>query len=159
MEPTLKELRKQTNMSQAEAATFLNVPLRTYQNYENDPRKVDTIKYKYMSNLFKEHLRIDEDHGVLSLDKIKEVCQKVFSHYDIEYCYLFGSYAKGYANESSDVDLFISTPMADIRYFGMLEELSEGLHKRIEVLNQRQFENDSNFLVNEVMKDGIKIYG
>ena len=34
---------------------------------------------------------VDEDHGILSIQKIKDVCTDVFADYDIEYCYLFGS--------------------------------------------------------------------
>lgn len=31
---------------------------------------------------------VDEDHGILSIQKIKDVCTDVFADYDIEYCYL-----------------------------------------------------------------------
>ena len=37
------------------------------------------------------------------------ICSSVFGNYSIDYCYLFGSYAKGKATEVSDVDLLIST--------------------------------------------------
>ena len=45
---TLKDLRKFKGLTQAECAKIVGVPLRTYQNYENDDKKVDTYKYYYI---------------------------------------------------------------------------------------------------------------
>ena len=39
---TPKELRALAGISQAEAAAFTGIPLRTYKNYENDPAKIGT---------------------------------------------------------------------------------------------------------------------
>ena len=41
---TLKELRKSKNLTQAECADYLKMPLRTYQNYETDISKVNSMK-------------------------------------------------------------------------------------------------------------------
>ena len=91
----LRELRKQKKLTQAECAKYLGVPLRTYQNYETDAAKRTSIKYLYMLEKLEQYGFVDEDHGILSIQKIKDVCTDVFADYDIEYCYLFGSYAKG----------------------------------------------------------------
>ena len=101
---------------------------------------------------------IDEGHGILTLEKIKEVCGDVFKDYEVTYCYLFGSYAKGKATEKSDVDLLISTEITGIRFFELVEVLREKLKKKVDVLNQLQIK-DNYGLVNEILKDGIKIYG
>ena len=45
---TLKQLRKQKKLTQAACAAYLGVPLRTYQNYENDEQKQASIKYQFM---------------------------------------------------------------------------------------------------------------
>ena len=45
---TLKQLRKQKKLTQAACATYLGVPLRTYQNYENDEQKQTSIKYQFI---------------------------------------------------------------------------------------------------------------
>ena len=42
---TLRELRKDKGLTQAEAASYVGIPLRTYINYENDITKQDSIKY------------------------------------------------------------------------------------------------------------------
>ena len=45
---TLKQLRTQKKLTQAACAAYLGVPLRTYQNYENDEQKQASIKYQFM---------------------------------------------------------------------------------------------------------------
>lgn len=82
----------------------------------------------------------------------------MFSNYDIEYCYLFGSYAKGKASNISDVDLFVSTSVTGLRYFGLVEQLRERLKKKVDLLNFNQIKDNTEVL-NEILKDGIKIYG
>ena len=82
----------------------------------------------------------------------------MFSNYDIEYCYLFGSYAKGKASDISDVDLFVSTSVTGLRYFGLVEQLRERLKKKVDLLNINQIKDNAEVL-NEILKDGIKIYG
>lgn len=155
---TLKELRKDKGLTQAEAATYLEIPLRTYVNYENDSAKQSTIKYKYMIEKLGAYGYIDENNGVLSVEQIQKMCTSVFEKYSIEYCYLFGSYAKGKATSTSDVDLLVATEITGMEFFELIEELRETLRKKVDVLDQRQMKE--NFaLVCEILKDGIKIYG
>ena len=44
---------------------------------------------------------------MLSIEIIKQATQRVGQKYGIKKAYLFGSYAKGCANEKSDVDILI----------------------------------------------------
>ena len=105
---TLKELRLSKGITQSEAAALLGVSLRSYKQYENDENKINTMKYNYMCNELGKIGYIDEEHGLLSLDEITNKVTMVLSKYDVSYCYLFGSYAKGEATEKSDVDLLVS---------------------------------------------------
>ncbi len=155
---TLRELRKNKGLTQKQAADFLGVPLRTYSNYENDSKKQTDIKYKYMVENLYTYGCIDEENGILTLEEIKKICVGILSKYPIEYCYLFGSYAKGKANPSSDVDLLICTSLSGLKFFGLVEELREKLKKRVDVLDQKQITNNFE-LTNEILKDGIKIFG
>lgn len=153
---SLKELRIMKGLTQTECAKYIGVPVRTYQNYENDASKVDSLKYKFMFQKLEQYGYVDETHGILSVDGIKEICRSVFSDKDISYCYLFGSYAKGKATETSDVDLLISTSVTGVMFFDLVEELRESLRKKVDVLNQDQLK-DNVELVNEILKFGIKI--
>lgn len=155
---TLKELRKSKNLTQAECADYLKMPLRTYQNYETDISKVNSMKYEFIIQKLEKHGFIDENHGILTINQIKDICADIFQDIDIDYCYLFGSYAKGKATEVSDVDLLISTSISGIKFYDLVEVLRESLKKKVDVLNKEQLINNPD-LMNEILKDGVKIYG
>lgn len=155
---TLKELRKEKKLTQVECAKYLGIPVRTYQNYETDESKVESMKYLFMIQKLEQYGFIDETHGILTVQKIKDICRDVFSDFDVEYCYLFGSYAKGKATETSDVDLLVATSVTGIRFYDLVEALRESLRKNVDVLNCEQLK-DNPELINEILKDGIKIYG
>ncbi len=155
---TLKELRKTKKLTQAACAKYLGIPLRTYQNYETDTSKVGSIKYNFMLQKLEQYGFMDETHGILTIEQIKNICTSVFEEYSVEYCYLFGSYAKGKATEVSDVDLLISTPVSGMRFYDLVESIREALQKKVDILNREQLNNNPE-LINEILKDGIKIYG
>lgn len=154
---TLKELRTTRNLTQKQAAALCGVSLRSYNTYENDASKSQTIKYKYLLSVLERSGVVDETHGILTVDEIKSKCASVFNGYNIYYCYLFGSYAKGNAGEQSDVDLLVSTDVTGIRFFGIAEKLRETLQKKVDVLDIHQLENNP-ALLNEILMEGIKIY-
>lgn len=155
---TLKELRIQKNLTQIECAKYLGIPVRTYQNYETDNSKATSMKYMFMMQKLSEYGFIDETHGILTIEQITNICKKIFDDFDIEYCYLFGSYAKGKATETSDVDLLISTSVTGMQFYDLMETVREELKKNVDILNREQLNNNPD-LINEILKDGVKIYG
>ena len=154
----LKELRISKKLTQEEASALLGVSLRSYKSYENDESKKVTIKYRYMLETLEKYNPIDEERGILTIDDIKNACKMVLDEYSVKYCILFGSYAKGSANEKSDVDLLISTEVTGLRFFGIAERLREELHKKVDLLDLRQLKNNEE-LLDEILKDGIRVYG
>ena len=154
----LKEIRIEKGFTQSQAAKLVGVSLRSYKSYENDESKIGTIKYNYMLEQLTKINLIDEEHGILTQDSIIKKCSVVFQKYNVEYCYLFGSYAKGKAKPDSDVDLLISSDVKGLQFFALVEELRNTLRKRVDALDIRQLNNNPN-LINEILKDGIKIYG
>lgn len=158
MKMKLKEHRIKKGLTQIDCAKYLGIPVRTYQNYENDESKSSSMKYQFMVQKLEQYGLVDETHGILSIEKIKEICASIFSSKYISYCYLFGSYAKGKATEESDIDLLISTSITGIMFYDLVEELRECLLKKVDVLNQDQLKNN-NQLVNEILKYSVKIYG
>ena len=158
---TLLETRKKYGVSQSDVATLLKVPLRTYIRYEKDNSYGDELKRQMMINSINEKYEITEEKGILSIGFIKDELTKLFqSQYKdvVNFCYLFGSYAKGYANEKSDVDLCVSSSLTGIKIAGLAESIRNVLHKHIDLIRVDTL-NGNIELLNEIMKDGIKIYG
>ena len=154
---TLKELRIDRGLTQSKAAQMLGLSLRSYQSYENDDRKRDTIQYRYYLQELDEQTRIDEVHGVLNVEKIRDICRGVFSNASVQYCYLFGSYSRGEATDTSDVDLLISTSISGLRYYELVETLRDKLKKKIDLLDIKQLASNEK-LIDAILRDGIKIY-
>ena len=157
----LFDVRKEYGLSQIEASRILGIPVRTYIRYEKDNDYGSTLKRKSMIDALIDKCAITEDKGLLSISQIKQLLTSIFdTEYkdQIEFCFLFGSYAKGYAKENSDIDLCISTNLTGLKFVGLSETIRNTLHKRIDLI---RFNNlVENFeLVGEIMKDGIKIYG
>ena len=158
---TLIEIRNQNNLSQLEASNILGIPVRTYRRYETDENYGDKFKRKTFEDLLFKACEITEEKGLLSIEKIKETVTELFdSEYDglIDFCYLFGSYAKGTAKESSDVDLYVSSSLTGLKFVGLIERLRERLHKKVDLLRSSEVVNNAD-LFNQIMKEGVKIYG
>ena len=158
---TLLETRKKFNVSQVEVAAFLGIPVRTYIRYEQDNNYGSNLKRQMMIQSIKEKYEVTEEKGLLSIEQIKKELTNLFDEQykdKIEFCYLFGSYAKGYATEKSDVDLCAATSLTGLDFVGLSEDIRNLLHKKIDLIRFNTLA-DNLALINEIMKDGIKIYG
>ncbi|MCR4867173.1 MAG: nucleotidyltransferase domain-containing protein [Lachnospiraceae bacterium] len=154
----LKRLRTSKNLTQQEVADKAGISLRSYIMYENDENRSHTIKYRFLLQEIAEMNRIDEEHGILTIEDLTKICNTVFSEYNISYCYLFGSYAKGTATESSDVDLLVSGDISGLKFYELVERLRTALHKKVDLLDIKQILNNED-LANEILKEGIRVYG
>ena len=154
----LKDLRLEKRLTQQQVADLVGISLRSYKSYENDETKIATIKYNYIMQKLEEINPIDEEHGIIDIEYIRDKCQKVFEKYDVDFCYLFGSYAKNKATPTSDVDHLISAKVKGLKFYGLVEEVRTALHKKVDVLDVNQLNNNME-LTQEILKDGIKIYG
>ena len=118
------------------------------------------MKREMMINKIIDRCEVTEDKGLLTVESISKLVSEVLeSKYKdtVEFCYLFGSYAKGYATEKSDVDLCVSTSLTGLKFVGLSEDLRAVLHKKIDLLRLNNLK-DNVELINEIMKEGIKIY-
>jgi hypothetical protein len=97
------------------------------------------------------------DQGVLTIDEIKTAVSSVLEEKDVSFAYLFGSYAKGEANERSDVDLLISGSITGLDFFSLGGELERALHKRVDVIRLEDIASNAE-LIQEILKSGVRIY-
>ena len=156
----LKEIRISYNLSQIEAASMVGVPIRTYRRYEIDDNYGNALKRQMFINIINANCEITETKGLLTIEQIKNTVSEIFGSEfkgQIDFCYLFGSYAKGEAKESSDVDLYICSSLTGLQFVGLIEKLRQALHKKVDLLRSSELSNNIE-LVNEILKDGIKIY-
>ena len=154
----LKSIRIDKKLTQQQAAGIVGISLRSYKSYENDLDKRENLKYNYIYEKLSQINPIDEEHGIVDLEYISRKCSEIFDKYKINFCYLFGSYAKGKAKDDSDIDLLISTEIKGLKFFGLVEEIRNSLQKKVDVIEVAGLK-DNVELLEEILKDGIKIYG
>ena len=150
----LKELRLRCGLTQPEAAELVGIPFRTYCRYEGEHAYKESFKYAQIVKILEEQLK----NRVLSLEDINEAISSVCGRYPVSAVYLFGSYAKGKATKDSDVDLMIVSTVEGIEYYELLGLLEERLGRKVDLIRlETAIQNVK--LMNEILKDGIKIYG
>lgn len=155
---TLKEIRNQYLITQAEAASILKISLRSYKSYELDASKQGTWKYTYYVETLSKKLVIDENKGILKVDTIKKVVVEILDRYSANFCYLFGPYAREKAKGKTPVDLLIDTDVSGLDFYAMADEMKNRLNKEVNAVKISHIENDPDTL-REILKFGIKIYG
>lgn len=74
---------------------------------------------------------------MLSIEQIKQAAQKVASHYPVRKVFLFGSYAAGHADETSDVDVlveFSTHPISLFELAGFNQEMRDALNAAVDTV-------------------------
>ena len=73
---------------------------------------------------------------MLSITQIKTMVAKISKKYGVKRAYLFGSYAKGQANESSDIDILIERGEVKTydAYYDLREELENTLGTEVDLV-------------------------
>jgi len=93
------------------------------------------------------------EQRVLTIEQIKEAIRPIMKKHGVMNAYLFGSYARGEANEGSDVDIYCDGGDVDTlwQHSAFEEELRQALGKDVDVITigsrmddyfRRQLEND-----------------
>ena len=152
----LVELRKHKGLTQKEAAAIVGIPYRTYIRYEESDDYGDSFKRQMILAELEKRTRIDEDTGILSFEEIRKTLIPLLVGKRINYCYLFGSYARGEAKDNSDVDLLVDTDITGLDFYDLVEEVRNALHKKIDLVRLKDLQNN-NPIALEILKEGIRI--
>lgn len=76
---------------------------------------------------------------VLTIDEIKERVIPIVREYGVDSFSLFGSYAKGQADEESDLDFIMDDGKIKglIQYFSLINELEEEFHCHVDLISKK----------------------
>lgn len=95
---------------------------------------------------------------IYSPQQIQALLIPIFQEYNIRKAVLFGSYAKGIAQDKSDIDLLVDSGLKGMAFFGLLEDVVTALGKDVDLLDTSQIIPNSE-VENEIAKTGVVIYG
>lgn len=102
---------------------------------------------------------------IYTIDEIKEKIKPIAEKYGIETVWLFGSYARGEADENSDVDLLINYKSGlGLKFVGFVADLEDALGVHVDVLTncglyQSPPSKTKNSMINNVERDRRLLLG
>ena len=100
----------------------------------------EEIKERILNRITRKKRRSSEGFIKMNLattekEKIVEICERN----DIEFCAVFGSFARGEATEESDIDLLVrfSKPIGLFGFSGVEQELEEALGRKVDLATDK----------------------
>ena len=101
-----------------------------------------------------------------AITQIKKLTEPVFKEYGVEKAYVFGSYARGYYNENSYIDIIIvAKNIKSLLIIGaILEALKQVLQKEVDLIEEECFEENNmedweQEFYDNIKKERVMIYG
>lgn len=93
---------------------------------------------------------------IFTAEDIKNFVRPVAEKYRVEKIYLFGSYARGEADEESDLDFLVfgGKNFKSTMIFSLAEDLREMLNKKVDVFEISEINPESDFYKN-VMRERV----
>ena len=119
-------------------------------------------KQGYIKDLIRDDMRGQGE--VATIDSLKYLLLPVFKKYGIKKASLFGSYARGEAGSSSDVDIVIEGGRLNdmFSYYEFVESCNKATRRKTDVIMEealrKEVSRSSKRLLEHIQKEGIIIY-
>ena len=130
-------------------------PFRVRKDDKELIMKLDNVpnRNQYISSLIRNDLHPD----VLTIKEIRTRIKPIMDSHGIKEVYLFGSYARGEAKPSSDVDLFCEKGDVDslFKKAAIIRELSEVLGKEVDFITMGSALDD--YFKKQIQEDMLRI--
>ena len=146
-----------------QAKYISNFNKNNYKMYQFRVKKSDINIINYLDNIENRNSYIvslittDISSSIYTIKEIKSIIKPILNKYGINDIYLFGSYARGEAKDSSDIDIYCDK--GNIRTFidqGLLEdELEEALNKKVDIIFDSSYIDE--YFKKQIMEDMIKL--
>ena len=146
-----------------QAKYISNFNKNNYKMYQFRVKKSDINIINYLDNIENRNSYIlslittDISSSIYTIKEIKNIIKPILNKYGINNIYLFGSYARGEAKDSSDIDIYCDK--GNIRTFidqGLLEdELEEALNKKVDIIFDSSYIDE--YFKKQIMEDMIKL--
>lgn len=140
-----------------------NFNKNNYKMYQFRVKKSDDNIIKYLDNIENRNgyivslINTDLNKSIYTIKEIKTIIKPILNKYGITEIYLFGSYARGEAKESSDIDIYCNK--GNVKTFinqGLLEdELEKALNKKVDIVFDSSYIDD--YFKMKIIKDMIKL--
>ncbi len=96
---------------------------------------------------------------VYTLHELRAIVTPIAEKYKLKAVYVFGSYARGEATETSDVDLLVDTTGADLSGFfalgGLYNDLEAALGKRLDLVTVETMEQPCRRMSDKLFQENV----
>ena len=96
--------------------------------------------------------------AIYTLERIKDIVSPIANKYNVQSIYLFGSYARGEANENSDLDFLVfgGENFKATNIFALAEDLRIAFQKPVDVFEISEINIDSDFYLS-IMNERLNV--
>ena len=96
--------------------------------------------------------------SIYTIEKIKNIVKPIANKYNVQSIYLFGSYARGEANENSDLDFLVfgGDKFKLTNIFALAEDLRIAFQRQVDVFEISEVNIDSEFYSN-IMNERLSV--
>lgn len=94
---------------------------------------------------------------IYTIEQLKTMLEPVFRLHGVRRAVLFGSYSKGIANMTSDIDLLVDSSLRGLRFVGLMEDVRSTVDKDVDMLDISHIEMNSE-IEDEIKKTGVLLY-
>lgn len=95
--------------------------------------------------------------SLYSVKDISDILRPVFKEFEVRKAVLFGSFAKGNACSSSDIDIMVDSGLKGLKFFGLLNSVAEALHFPVDLIDIQDIRPESE-IEKEINATGVTIY-
>lgn len=98
------------------------------------------------------------NNNIFTIENIEKLVRPIAEKYKVKEIYLFGSYARGEADERSDLDFLVfgGENFKLTMIFSLAEDLREVLKKDVDVFEISEINKESDFY-NAIMKERLLV--
>ena len=140
-----------------------NFNKENYKMYQFRVKKTNNEVINYLDDLknrnsFLINLINDKiNNNVYTIKEIKSIIKPILQKYGIFDIYLFGSYARGEANNASDVNIYCERGNIKnlIDQENLISELEKSLNKKVDIVFNTSYMDD--YFKQQIMEDMIKL--
>lgn len=135
-----------------------------YKMYQFRVKKININIINYLDNIENRNSYIISlinndinNKSIYTIKEIKNIIKPILNKFGINNIYLFGSYARGEADEKSDVDIYCDKGnIKTLLDQGLLEEeLEKALNKEVDIIFEDSCINE--YFKKQIMEDMIKL--
>ena len=99
-------------------------------------------------------------NAIYTLNEIKNKLSDIFTEYNVKKAMVFGSYARGDADNSSDLDIVVDSDkrLLNLSLFGLGSSIEDTLGISVDIFEINEIVNEG-ALDNAIKNEGVVIYG